>query len=193
MFMKESHSKFEAIIISIGMVVLAGLFVNIGNVFALFWSVDNQMIINCILAFSSSVGFIAIPLLFLHLLGFKFIKPKFNIVFAIILLIVILFISIFVFKSGETIHALIIATCEEFLFRGIILSVLLSCFTKREAFILGSLVFAILLHLNGDFLLNFVVKFPASIILCILADYFGLQSSIAFHWLYNICVGVFLG
>ena len=73
MFMKESHSKFEAIIISIGMVVLAGLFVNIGNVFALFWSVDNQMIINCILAFSSSVGFIAIPLLFLHLLGLSLI------------------------------------------------------------------------------------------------------------------------
>lgn len=191
--MKESHSKLETIIISISMVILAGLFVNIGNVFALFWSIDNQMLINCILFFSSTIGFIVIPLLFLHLLGFKFIKPKFDITFAIILLIVILFISIFIFKSGETIHALIIATCEEFLFRGIILSILLSCFKKREAFILGSLIFAILLHLNGDFLLNFVTKFPASIILYLLADYFGLQSSIAFHWFYNICVGFFWG
>lgn len=191
--MKETHSKAETIIVSISMVVLAGLFVNIGNVFAILFRIDNQVYINLVLIFSSLIGFVAIPLLFLYYLEFKPIKPKFYIISAIVLSVLILFISIFIFQSEEIVHALIIATCEEFLFRVIILSVLLSCFKKRGAFVLGSLIFAILLHLNGNFLLNFVMKFPASVILYILADRFGLQSSIAFHWFYNICVGSIFG
>ncbi|QGU80184.1 hypothetical protein BSR19_03145 [Streptococcus salivarius] len=191
--MKETHSKAETIIVSISMVVLAGVFVNIGNVFAILFRIDNQVSINLVLIFSSLIGFVAIPLLFLYYLEFKLIKPKFYIISAIVLSVLILFISIFIFQSEEIVHALIIATCEEFLFRVIILSVLLSCFKKRSAFVLGSLIFAILLHLNGDFLLNFVMKFPASVILYILADRFGLQSSIAFHWFYNICVGSIFG
>lgn len=187
--MRVNNNKFDSIATTIGMVVVAGLCINLGNIIAIFLNINNQAILNIILALSSFIGFILVPLVFLHYLGFVFIKPKFNSIFAIILLLIVIFISEFIFKSEETIHALIIATGEEFLFRCIILSILLSCFEKRTAFIIGSLIFSILLHLNGDLILNFIMKFPASIILYILADRFGLQSSIAFHWFYNICVG----
>ena len=66
--MKETHSKAETIIVSISMVVLAGLFVNIGNVFAILFRIDNQVYINLVLIFSSLIGFVAIPLLFLYYL-----------------------------------------------------------------------------------------------------------------------------
>ena len=157
--MKETHSKAETIIVSISMVVLAGLFVNIGNVFAILFRIDNQVYINLVLIFSSLIGFVAIPLL--YYLEFKPIKPKFYIISAIVLSVLILFISIFIFQSEEIVHALIIATCEEFLFRVIILSVLLSCFKKRGAFVLGSLIFAILLHLNGNFFVKFRDEVPS--------------------------------
>ncbi|TWT14409.1 CPBP family intramembrane glutamic endopeptidase [Streptococcus sp. sy010] len=191
--MTENYHKVESVMIPIGMVVTAGLFINVGNILVILLGIDNQVMMNIVLAISSSIGFIAIPLLFLHYLGFKLIKLKFNVGSAIILTTIVLFISIFIFKSEEVAHAFIIATCEEILFRLIILSVLLSSFKKRDAIILGSLMFGILLHLNGDFLINFMTKFPASIILYILADRFGLQSAIAFHWFYNICIGSLLG
>lgn len=190
--MEKTHRKAETIMVSIGMVVLAGLCVNIGNVFALFLGMDSQAAINLVLIFSSLIGFVAIPRLLLHYLAFGLIRPKFKLIPAIVLSALILVISLLIFRSGEVGHAFIIATGEEFLFRVMILSVLLSCFDKRSAFIIGSLIFAILLHLNGAFLLNVVTKFPASLILYLLADRFGLQSSVACHWFYNICVGVFL-
>lgn len=120
-------------------------------------------------------------------------KPKFNLIGGAVLSFLVWGIAEFIFKSEETLHALMIAIGEEVLFRHLMLSLLLTCFKKRDAFIIGSLLFAVLLHLNGDFLFNLMVKFPGSMLLYLLADRFGLQSAIACHWFYNLLVGYLLG
>ncbi|WP_205178811.1 MULTISPECIES: CPBP family intramembrane glutamic endopeptidase [Siminovitchia] len=90
-----------------------------------------------------------------------------------------------------TFHPFLIATFEEFLFRYLILIILRKEFSKSWSFIIGSILFAMLLHLNGDWLLNIMIKFPSSLILYYLADKYGLQDAIAFHWLHNLAITVY--
>ncbi|REH81482.1 hypothetical protein DOS79_01000 [Staphylococcus felis] len=103
----------------------------------------------------------------------------------VIIFTILLFFSI---KTEDIIHPFIVATCEEFLFRGIFFSLLLSKFSKFKAILIGSLIFSLLLHLNGNFIENFIIKFPASIILYLIRDKLGLQESIVVHWLYNLFI-----
>ncbi|WP_416876564.1 type II CAAX prenyl endopeptidase Rce1 family protein, partial [Kitasatospora sp. SC0581] len=74
----------------------------------------------------------------------------------------------------------------------VIFNILSSQFDKKATFIIGSLLFASLLHLNGNFIINLAIKFPAGLLLYYLADTFGLQSSIALHWLYNMVIVQFV-
>ncbi|EPE8809670.1 hypothetical protein ACSN5W_002033 [Staphylococcus pseudintermedius] len=49
-------------------------------------------------------------------------------------------------------------------------------------------MFSLLLHLNGNFIENLLIKFPTSVILYIIREKIGLQESIVVHWLYNLII-----
>ncbi|WP_240622778.1 CPBP family intramembrane glutamic endopeptidase [Staphylococcus delphini] len=88
----------------------------------------------------------------------------------------------------EIIHPFVVATCEEYLFRGLFFSLLLTKFSKFKSIIIGSLIFSLLLHLNGNFIENLLIKLPTSVILYIIREKIGLQESIVVHWLYNLII-----
>ncbi|PWZ34846.1 CPBP family intramembrane metalloprotease, partial [Staphylococcus pseudintermedius] len=101
--------------------------------------------------------------------------------YIILIFVVSLFYSV---KMEEIIHPFVVATCEEYLFRGLFFSLLLTKFSKFKSIIIGSLIFSLLLHLNGNFIENLLIKFPTSVILYIIREKIGLQESIVVHWLY---------
>ncbi|MGJ5703072.1 CPBP family glutamic-type intramembrane protease [Staphylococcus equorum] len=137
------------------------------------------------------VGFILTPTILLHrLIGFNYsaiymFSIKRFLIYIVIIFTILLFFSI---KIEDIIHPFVVATCEEFLFRGLFFSLLLSKFSKFKAILIGSLIFSLLLHLNGNFVGNFLTKFPTSIILYLIRDKVGLQESIVVHWLYNLFI-----
>ncbi|WP_338112906.1 CPBP family intramembrane glutamic endopeptidase [Staphylococcus felis] len=151
-------------------------------------SINNLQIIG--LGISMIVGFILTPTILLHrLIGFNY-----SVIYMFSMKRFLIYsndfynITIFSIKTEDIIHPFIVATCEEFLFRGIFFSLLLCKFSKFKAILIGSLIFSLLLHLNGNFIENFIIKFPASIILYLIRDKLGLQESIVVHWLYNLFI-----
>lgn len=192
--MKYLNKKAEKIIISVTLIIIAGLVMNIGYAVGMVLPVKNKSLIELItLVVSAPLGFVIVPSLLNNFLNFFNAKLKFNFIQAIILVVIILTASIFLLHSDEILHDFIIATCEEFLFRFIIFNVLRTEYSRLFTYLIGSFLFGTLLHLNGNFLINFVTKVPAGFFLYFLSDRFGLQSSIAFHWFYNILVGYFFG
>ncbi|REI03476.1 CPBP family intramembrane glutamic endopeptidase [Staphylococcus felis] len=186
------YSKLEIIFLCIGLTILATFILNMGSLIIILLpdvSINNLQIIG--LGISMIVGFILTPTILLHrLIGFNYsviymfsMKPF--LIYIVIIFTILLFFSI---KTEDIIHPFIVATCEEFLFRGIFFSLLLSKFSKFKAILIGSLIFSLLLHLNGNFIENFIIKFPASIILYLIRDKLGLQESIVVHWLYNLFI-----
>ncbi|MED4345326.1 MULTISPECIES: type II CAAX endopeptidase family protein [Heyndrickxia] len=188
--MRVNFQKIEMLFLSMALIMIAGLIINVGNVFAIIFPFQNKGLLEVvILAVSAPIGFIILPLLLSRVLNLIHFKIKFNLMQAVLLFVVIAILALYFFHSKEIIHDLIIAICEEFLFRYVIFNILSSQFDKKATFIIGSLLFASLLHLNGNFIINLAIKFPAGLLLYYLADTFGLQSSIAFHWLYNMVIG----
>ncbi|REH77467.1 CPBP family intramembrane metalloprotease [Staphylococcus felis] len=186
------YSKLEIIFLCIGLTILATFILNMGSLIIILLpdvSINNLQIIG--LGISMIVGFILTPTILLHrLIGFNYsviymFSMKRFLIYIVIIFTILLFFSI---KTEDIIHPFIVATCEEFLFRGIFFSLLLSKFSKFKAILIGSLIFSLLLHLNGNFIENFIIKFPASIILYLIRDKLGLQESIVVHWLYNLFI-----
>ncbi|MFO3689017.1 CPBP family intramembrane glutamic endopeptidase [Staphylococcus felis] len=186
------YSKLEIIFLCIGLTILATFILNMGSLIIILLpdvSINNLQIIG--LGISMIVGFILTPTILLHkLIGFNYsviymFSMKRFLIYIVMIFTILLFFSI---KTEDIIHPFIVATCEEFLFRGIFFSLLLSKFSKFKAILIGSLIFSLLLHLNGNFIENFIIKFPASIILYLIRDKLGLQESIVVHWLYNLFI-----
>lgn len=191
---ENTSKKIEKVFLSIALIIIAGVVINIGYAIGIALPIKNKLLVESIVPFfSAPIGFIIIPLLLNKCFNYFDKKVKFNFLQAIILAVFVLILSIFVLHSNEIAHDFIIAVCEEFLFRHIIFNILNTEYQKKYTYLIGSLLFGTLLHLNGDFLINFATKFPAGLLLYFLADHFGLQSSIAFHWLYNMLVGYFFG
>ncbi|REH95043.1 CPBP family intramembrane metalloprotease [Staphylococcus felis] len=186
------YSKLEIIFLCIGLTILATFILNMGSLIIILLpdvSINNLQIIG--LGISMIVGFILTPTILLHrLIGFNYsviymFSMKRFLIYIVMIFTILLFFSI---KTEDIIHPFIVATCEEFLFRGIFFSLLLSKFSKFKTILIGSLIFSLLLHLNGNFIENFIIKFPASIILYLIRDKLGLQESIVVHWLYNLFI-----
>nr|WP_274380069.1 CPBP family intramembrane glutamic endopeptidase [Staphylococcus saccharolyticus] len=79
-----------------------------------------------------------------------------------------------------------IALMEEFLFRKVIFNILLKSFSLIIPIFIGSLLFALILHLNESLVSNLLVRFPSSIILYVIRYKFKISFSIIIHWIYNI-------
>lgn len=188
----NQYSKLEIIFLCLGVTVLAAFVLNIGSlIIILLPDIRISNLQNIGIGASMIMGFILIPTIILHrLIGFNYnVIHIFNIkrfcIYVIIIFSLLLFFSV---KTENIIHPFIVATCEEFLFRGLFFSLLLSKFSKIKSILIGSLIFSLLLHLNGNFIGNFITKFPTSILLFLIRDKLGLQESIVVHWLYNLFI-----
>lgn len=191
MFSKE---KGQSLLLVLAMITLAGLSHSFGLLFTLLSNpayFEQTYLIT--LAIFMPLGFIVIPYYLSTKYHFYKDKPiNYSPSLALILFVAMLLLNHFFIKSPDVWSQLIVATCEEFLFRVIILKILQESFTKKQAIIIGSILFGLLLHINGDLIANLVIKVPSGFLLYYLSERFGLHSAIAYHWLHNIFIGTFI-
>lgn len=186
------NNKIFYLIIVVALIMLAGLIANIGN-FALIMLgiLQNDSGHLFVKLVGMSTGFILIPTFISKKIGIEFeeeLVPFSKNQSILILVIILLMNSIFI-KSDEIFTALIIAICEEHLFRYVAFHILFKEYHTFFTIIVTSLLFGLLLHINGDFWLNAMIKVPAGYLLSRVGLKFGLQYSIAIHWLHNVVVG----
>lgn len=86
---------------------------------------------------------------------------------------------------------MVIASCEEFLFRYCLYRILRNNFSKPQTLLICSLLFGILLHLNYDIIDNLLIRSPIGFILGLVTMRFGFHYSIAAHWLINLLAALF--
>lgn len=194
-FKKNTYSKTEIVFLCIGLTILSAFILNIGSLTVILLpetNINNLQIIG--IGISMIVGFIIIPTFILQrLIGFNYgILHTINMKrFGIYIFFVFIIATLCSIKMEEIIHPFVVASCEEFLFRGLFFSLLLTKFSKVKSILIGSLIFSLLLHLNGNFVGNFTIKLPTSIILYLIRDKVGLSESIVVHWLYNLVITKF--
>ncbi|HEH7824814.1 TPA: CPBP family intramembrane metalloprotease, partial [Staphylococcus pseudintermedius] len=97
-------------------------------------------------------------------------------------------ISLYLVKLDATVEYAVVALGEEFLFRHLIFILLMRSFNNKESILIGSLLFALIMHLNGNLFINLLTKFPFSIILYYLTNKYRLQDAVIVHWLHNVLV-----
>lgn len=187
-----AKNRIEHLILILALILLAGLIYNLGNiVMILIPELQQELGVTVVKFLSMTLGFIVIPTWIAKKidLDVKNIPVKLNKKSAIVLLLLVFLFNFLILRSHELYTALIVATCEEYLFRYLLYGILVRTFNKNQAIIITAVLFGVLLHLNGNLLVNIFTKIPAGIILSQLAVRFGLQYSISFHWLYNMAVG----
>ena len=74
--------------------------------------------------------------------------------------------------------------------REVVFNILLNNFSLLTSISIGSLLFALILHLNESLESNLLIRFPSSIILYVIRYKFKLSFSIITHWIYNIFIVV---
>ncbi|MCU0082693.1 CPBP family intramembrane glutamic endopeptidase [Streptococcus danieliae] len=190
--MNKRFSQIDSIVLSLAMIVIAAVFSGLG--FSIYFLIHYSIVLATIMKILLIlIGFIILPYLLIRFLDIKIEYSKLSRKTTFILFILITCLSLYFLHSGEVIHSFFIALGEEILFRMYILSILLQSFSKKQSIFLGSLLFAFVLHLNGNLFVNAIVKLPASFILYYIADRFGIQASIGFHWSHNLLVGYLFG
>lgn len=185
--------KFESVLLSCALVIIVGVFFNLGIMCITFFNDSTFSAIYLVsFVFIFIISFIIMPTIlikvFLKIRITNILSNIFNWKRTIVLLPICLAFSLILVGKEATTEYFIVAFGEEFLFRHVILITLGFAFEKKWNFIIGSLIFALLLHLNGNFFINLLTKFPFSILLYYLASKYKLQDSIAIHWLYNTLV-----
>lgn len=186
------NNKIFYLIIVVALIMLAGLIANIGNVALIMLGIlqndSGHLFVKLV---GMSTGFILIPTFISKKIGIEFeeeLVPFSKNQSILILVIILLMNSIFI-KSDEIFTALIVAICEEYLLRYVAFHILFKEYHTFFTIIVTSLLFGLLLHINGDFWLNAMIKVPAGYLLSRVGLKFGLQYSIAIHWLHNVVVG----
>ncbi|WP_436855983.1 CPBP family glutamic-type intramembrane protease [Staphylococcus caeli] len=185
--------KTEVFIIALLLVVISGLSLNILLMLSVILPSDIPMFLYQInFGFIFIISFILLPAFVYKVLPIHtspiWNTNVFNYTRLLILFLIIFPLSILLIGLYSTTEYLIVAFCEEFLFRHILLLLLISYFNKNTTYILDSLLFSLVLHINGDFWINLFTKFPVSLFLYWLTQKYKLQDAIAFHWIYNVLV-----
>lgn len=189
-----TKDKIENIIFSLTLVIIAGVFLTLAALFLLVplhtplaptLKASGFIILFC-------TGFVLIPQALSSKKNrspfFEDIHSLFNLKRVAILFILGLALGL-IFSSPELVFFnFIIATTEEILFRHIIHTNLRKTHTQFQAALIGSLLFALVLHLNVSFINNLLFKVPVSLIFYWLAHRYKLQDSIFVHWMYNVAV-----
>lgn len=138
------------------------------------------------------IGFIALPYLIAkkgHFLP-KESEVSFQFPVFIGLTFLLWFVNAFFIGSQDFFQQIIIAICEEFLFRYLIYGVMRQGYSKWWSIVITSLLFGLLLHLNYPLLDNLLIRTPMGIIFSLLALRWGLPYAIVGHCLYNLIVTI---
>ncbi|WP_080471342.1 CPBP family intramembrane glutamic endopeptidase [Staphylococcus epidermidis] len=117
---------------------------------------------------------------------FKLLTIKNLLSYFIVLLILIVYVDDYKLIT----FYFFIALGEEFLFREVVFNILLNNFSLLTSISIGSLLFALILHLNESLESNLLIRFSSSIILYVIRHKFKLSFSIITHWIYNIFIVV---
>lgn len=184
-------TKIEAFIIVVGLVLLASISYNLGLSTILLSGIKNGPLAYLYsIVISMPLGFMLLPYLIAK--NKSLFSERYNISFnptiAVILAAILVIADLVYFKTGESLNQLVIATSEEFLFRYVIFRILQKDMSLLQTIVVNSLIFALVLHLNYSLVDNLLLRFPFSVALSYISYKFGLQYSIASHWLYNLVV-----
>lgn len=185
-------NKIETLVIALTLIIIAGIFYNFGNIILLMFPLlQNIYGITFIKLFTMILGFVIIPIYILRLVQFdtKTIGMTINVKIFLMLIVTVILLNYFLLKSDELFTALIVSFCEEFLFRYLLFGFLQQSYTNMQSVLIVSLMFGLVLHLNGNFIINLLIKVPAGIVLSVITKKFGLQFSVVIHWLNNMLVG----
>ncbi|MBC8704357.1 CPBP family intramembrane metalloprotease [Staphylococcus pseudintermedius] len=138
------------------------------------------------------ISFVIIPTIFMKLILNTSLVSLFQDVFEFkrlgVLFTITSLISLYLVKLDATVEYAVVALGEEFLFRDLIFILLMRSFNNKESILIGSLLFALIMHLNGNLFINLLTKFPFSIILYYLTNKYRLQDAVIVHWLHNVLV-----
>ncbi len=80
---------------------------------------------------------------------------------------------------------LFVAIGEEWLFRGLIQSLISKYSNEFVGILISAMIFAVVLHINYPLLLNLLVRFPLGILFSLIKKYVGLPEAMMSHWIYN--------
>lgn len=192
----NNSKKTESILISFALIAIAGISYAL-SVFLTIISSNNQnfnLLSTFWLTVCMLIFFVIIPFFIarkIYGIDYRCLNINLKNYTIYILIGFIFFKYILKINSINIFRNLIVASSEEFLFRFIIFEILLRGFDKKYAIVIGSILFALILHLNADVLINIISKFPMSIVLYILYDKFGYENAFALHWLNNSLVDFF--
>lgn len=177
--------------LALGLVLLASLTYVLGTSLLFFSSAEQlEVTYLWVLVGFMPLGFVILP----HFLAnrqnlyARDVQVKFSWQSYLILAVIIFLINHWFIGSSEFFHQLIIAFCEEFLFRLVIYKVLRQQCNHWSAVLISSLLFGVVLHLNYPLLDNLLLRVPAGLIFSVVTSRFGLQYAVAGHWLYNLIV-----
>ncbi|RGB74896.1 CPBP family intramembrane glutamic endopeptidase [Anaerococcus nagyae] len=197
--MKEvevDSKKIELVFMSLALIAIAGISYVMSGFLTIISSNENNLTLMSTiwLSLSMIIFFIFLPLsLSKRIYGIDINDFNINYRNYLIYTIVgfVLFKLVFKVDGVNIFRNMIVASSEEFLFRFVIYEILKKGFDKKQAIIIGSLLFSLILHLNVNIFINIVSKFPMSIILYLLYDKFGYENAFAFHWINNTLVDFF--
>lgn len=118
-------------------------------------------------------------------------EVRFSLKQFLVLFLILFVLNHFVIKGEEFWHQMLIATCEEFLFRYCLYHILRKNFTRFTSLLLCSLAFGVILHLNYSLLDNLLIRSSVGFLLGAVSLRFGLQASIISHWFLNLLAAIF--
>lgn len=184
-----TKDQIQVIWLSISLIIIASIIYSLGLT-ALFFSPSNelQLFYQISLMIFMPLGFIAIPY-WISKKNYLFDPDavvQFNWKSFVIIAFTIYMMNSLFLHSEEYFPQMIIAICEEFLFRYLIYRILRSHFTPLWAIVIGSLLFGLLLHMNYPLLDNLIIRVPIGLLFSGLTLRFGLQYAIAGHWIFNL-------
>lgn len=184
-------SQFKQLSLALGLILLASLTYVVGTSL-LFFSPAEQLeqTYFWVLAGFMPLGFVILP----HLIAERYRlyvdgeRVQLSWVVYLVFAVMIFLINQWFIRSTEFFHQLIIAFCEEYLFRLVIYQVLRQRYGYWSSIMISSILFGVVLHLNYPLLDNLLLRVPAGLFFSLLATKLGLPYAVAGHWLYNLIV-----
>jgi len=182
----------EDTLFSIILTSIAGIFINIGlGLMTIFSNNTNNFLGGVLFILCAVLGFIILPQTIVnHIYPSTISFPKISWLRFLFLYLLIFPFLIYLGGLEKTLFFLLIAICEEYLFRHIILKVLSKKNSIFISAIIGSLIFSIILHSNYSIIDNLLVRMPFSLIFYYASIKYKLQDAIMLHWLYNIIANI---
>ena len=177
------YNFLYSLILSISIVAASQLVIVLCNLSALIFGKTGNLLISCV---SLGIGMF-IPYMFLtHGQIQRLTKRNLGLIFSVIISIILIYLK--KYDADVVIFTYTIAICEECFYRGFLQKIMEKRISFILAIIIQSFCFAILNHSAQPLLENIIYRWPAGVILTIIARKYGLSNSILVHYMHNLLV-----